>query len=413
MLGEGNGGGALAFLPADRVVAAQHAWLSPLPPEGASAIVHRDLDHAPEMARRQQVRAIDLHRLGVVDRIVAERPDAADEPEAFCQRVGAVLEHELVGPAAHRRRLARRPGAPLRLSGPAAADGATVPAGLELVLVCRHDQDLRRVSGAASGIGAATTALLREQGHRVITVDRADLDGEHVTADLGTPAGRAAAVAGVQALTDVVHGVVPAAGLGGLHRHRPRAGHVGELLRRGRAGARPAARSWWRPAARRWCSSPPTRSPACPAGPSRSPRGACATTRRPRARSPPRVEAVMVYPATKAALAWWARREGVKPEWIGAGIRLNSVAPGKIATAMTAQIGADPVFGPLGDVYPTAIGRDGRARGDRRADRVPALRRRVAHGRHVPLRRRRHRRDPAPDLAPRAGPSGRSRSERR
>ncbi|MGN6723953.1 MAG: hypothetical protein ACTHJM_15195 [Marmoricola sp.] len=32
---------------------------------------------------------------GIVDRIVAELPDAADEPEAFCQRVGAVLEHEL------------------------------------------------------------------------------------------------------------------------------------------------------------------------------------------------------------------------------------------------------------------------------------------------------------------------------
>ncbi len=95
MLGEGNGGGALALLPADRVIAAQHAWLSPLPPEGASAIVHRDLDHAPEMARQQQVRAIDLHRLGVVDRIVGEHPDAADEAEEFCQRVGAVLEHEL------------------------------------------------------------------------------------------------------------------------------------------------------------------------------------------------------------------------------------------------------------------------------------------------------------------------------
>ena len=95
MLGEGNGGGALALLPADRVVAAQHAWLSPLPPEGASAIVHRDLDHAAEMARAQQVRAIDLHRRGVVDRIVTEKPDAADEPEEFCRRVGAVLEHEL------------------------------------------------------------------------------------------------------------------------------------------------------------------------------------------------------------------------------------------------------------------------------------------------------------------------------
>jgi acetyl-CoA carboxylase alpha subunit len=97
MLGEGNGGGALALLPADRVIAAQHAWLSPLPPEGASAIVHRDVEHAPEMARAQQVRALDLYRRGIVDRVVAEHPDAADEPEAFCRRVGAVLEHELAG----------------------------------------------------------------------------------------------------------------------------------------------------------------------------------------------------------------------------------------------------------------------------------------------------------------------------
>ena len=95
MLGQGNGGGALALLPADRVVAAQHAWLSPLPPEGASAIVHRDTEHAPEMARAQRIRAVDLHAAGVVDRIVAERPDAADEAEAFCHRLGAVLEHEL------------------------------------------------------------------------------------------------------------------------------------------------------------------------------------------------------------------------------------------------------------------------------------------------------------------------------
>ncbi|MGN6783135.1 MAG: carboxyl transferase domain-containing protein [Marmoricola sp.] len=95
MLGEGNGGGALALLPADRVIAAQHAWLSPLPPEGASAIVHRDIEHAPDMARAQSVRASDLRELGIVDRIVAEHPDAADEPEDFCRRVGAVLEWEL------------------------------------------------------------------------------------------------------------------------------------------------------------------------------------------------------------------------------------------------------------------------------------------------------------------------------
>ncbi len=95
MLGQGTGGGALALLPADRVVAAQHAWLSPLPPEGASAIVHRDLDHAPQMARAQGVRSLDLLRAGIVDVIVPERPDAADEPEEFCRRVGEVVRHEL------------------------------------------------------------------------------------------------------------------------------------------------------------------------------------------------------------------------------------------------------------------------------------------------------------------------------
>ena len=69
------------------------------------------------------------------------------------------------------------------------------------------------VSGAASGIGAATTALLREQGHRVVTVDLRDAD---VTADLSTAEGRDEAAAGVRALTEVVHGVVPAAGIGGF-----------------------------------------------------------------------------------------------------------------------------------------------------------------------------------------------------
>ncbi|MEU6138135.1 carboxyl transferase domain-containing protein [Nocardioides sp. NPDC047086] len=115
MLGEGNGGGALAFLPADRVVAAQHAWLSPLPPEGASAIVHGDSDHAAEMAEAQRVLAVDLRQIGVVDRIVAESPDAADEPEAFCRRVGAVLEDELLalltsGPGEPTARAARYAG---------------------------------------------------------------------------------------------------------------------------------------------------------------------------------------------------------------------------------------------------------------------------------------------------------------
>ena len=38
ILGQGCGGGALALLPAQVVVATENAWLSPLPPEGASVI---------------------------------------------------------------------------------------------------------------------------------------------------------------------------------------------------------------------------------------------------------------------------------------------------------------------------------------------------------------------------------------
>lgn len=95
LLGQGTGGGALALLPTDTVIAAENAWLSPLPPEGASVIVHRDTSHAAQMAADQCVRAADLLAAGIVDRIVDEQPDAADEPEAFCSRLGLVLRYEL------------------------------------------------------------------------------------------------------------------------------------------------------------------------------------------------------------------------------------------------------------------------------------------------------------------------------
>jgi acetyl-CoA carboxylase carboxyl transferase subunit beta len=95
LLGQGTGGGALALMPADRVICAQHSWLSPLPPEGASAILYSNIEHAPELAASQGVCSLDLLRDGIVDRIVAERPDAADEPAEFCARMTEVLAHEL------------------------------------------------------------------------------------------------------------------------------------------------------------------------------------------------------------------------------------------------------------------------------------------------------------------------------
>ncbi|WP_417217324.1 carboxyl transferase domain-containing protein [Arthrobacter sp.] len=95
LLGQGSGGGALALLPADRVLAAENAWLSPLPPEGASAIVYRDAAHAPQLAAEQGVNVASLHRIGLVDHIVPEEREAAVDPRGFCADLAVAIEYEL------------------------------------------------------------------------------------------------------------------------------------------------------------------------------------------------------------------------------------------------------------------------------------------------------------------------------
>jgi acyl-CoA carboxylase subunit beta len=95
LLGQGSGGPALAMVPADRVLAALHGWLAPLPPEGASAIVFRDTGHAAELAAAQGIRSADLLRSGIVDTIVPELPDAADEPVEFSERLSFAIAAEV------------------------------------------------------------------------------------------------------------------------------------------------------------------------------------------------------------------------------------------------------------------------------------------------------------------------------
>jgi acetyl-CoA carboxylase alpha subunit len=95
LLGQGSGGPALAMVPADRVLAALHGWLAPLPPEGASAIVFRDTAHAPELAGAQGIRSADLLASGIIDAIVPEHPDAADEPAEFSQRLSRAIAAEV------------------------------------------------------------------------------------------------------------------------------------------------------------------------------------------------------------------------------------------------------------------------------------------------------------------------------
>src|SRR5690606_29033673 len=93
LLGQGCGGGALALLPAARTIAAENSWLSPLPPEGASAIVFGDVDHAAQLAADQRISAFDLYESGAVHHLVAE-PEH-DTPEAFARAMAAQVGHHL------------------------------------------------------------------------------------------------------------------------------------------------------------------------------------------------------------------------------------------------------------------------------------------------------------------------------
>ncbi len=100
LLGEGAGGGALAFFPADRAICAEHAWLLPIAPEGASAILYRSVDHAAEVAAAQGGASWDLMRFGLVDSVVAERPGWL---EHLAGAIAAELDGLLDEPADVRR----------------------------------------------------------------------------------------------------------------------------------------------------------------------------------------------------------------------------------------------------------------------------------------------------------------------
>ena len=95
LLGQGCGGGALALMPAQTVIATERSWLSPLPLEGASAILFGTTDRAADMARRQRVGALDLAADGIVHHVVAELRH--DEPAAFCNAVAAEVGAQLRG----------------------------------------------------------------------------------------------------------------------------------------------------------------------------------------------------------------------------------------------------------------------------------------------------------------------------
>ncbi|WP_301128042.1 SDR family oxidoreductase [Streptomyces cacaoi] len=196
------------------------------------------------------------------------------------------------------------------------------------------------ITGSSSGMGAALAARFTAQGHRVIGID---LRGADIEADLGTEDGRALAVERLTDLSDGrLDGFLPFAGLSSGARRRPSllvsVNYFGAV--RLLEGVRPLLAAAGTSAVVLASSNSTTTQPgwhpelaeACLAGDE-------AEARR-FADAQQDEGAVLTYPATKAALAYYVRTRAA--DYIVDGVRLNAVAPGFIDTPMTRAGREDP-----------------------------------------------------------------------
>lgn len=96
IVGEGGSGGAVALAAADRVLMLEHSIYSVISPEGASSILWRTPDKAPDAAEAMKVTAQDLLSLGVIERVVSEPTGGAHRDAGkTAQALLGAIEQEL------------------------------------------------------------------------------------------------------------------------------------------------------------------------------------------------------------------------------------------------------------------------------------------------------------------------------
>lgn len=197
-----------------------------------------------------------------------------------------------------------------------------------------HMERTNVITGAASGIGKATKELLESRGEKVIGVDLHDAD---VTVDLTTPEGRSQMAGRVAELSGgTVDAVFAVAGLSGAVPATVGVNFFGMVATL--EGLRPFLGSSAAPravAVASMASLLPVDEELV-AAMARGDEHAALVRAEVLAKDPQ--TGGLIYSSSKKALAQWIRRQAPSADWAGASIPLNAVAPGIIATPMTADL---------------------------------------------------------------------------
>lgn len=195
------------------------------------------------------------------------------------------------------------------------------------------------ITGAGSGIGAATAQLLRERGETVIGVD---LKGAEIDADLSTPEGR---TSGVERAIDLAEGridaVIACAGISMPQPLTVKVNYFGvtefvdqlaptlaksEAPRAVVVSSMASLQPNSRELVEALLSGDEDRAvdigtALAEAGPE---------------------QGYLNYPSSKRALSRWVRRECITERYAGAGIPLNAIAPGTVISPMTTELLSTP-----------------------------------------------------------------------
>jgi NAD(P)-dependent dehydrogenase (short-subunit alcohol dehydrogenase family) len=189
------------------------------------------------------------------------------------------------------------------------------------------------VTGAASGIGAATARMLSERGERVIGVD---LAGSDIAADLATPEGREAMIAAVTELSGGrVDAVVANAGSAAPNALTVSINYFGAVATleglRPLMGGSDAPRAVITSSMASFLPNDEELVLACLSGDEPA-----ALARAEELVATGGGAEQLIYGSTKNAINRWMRTVAPTDDWAAAGIPINAVGPGVIETPMTA-----------------------------------------------------------------------------